>query len=319
VLRFVALAAFLVAVAVVLALADVSAGVVVGVMATAWVIAAAVEWFSWREDSRQSRATHGEYAPLGRGRKREADELPTVVREPPRLPDAAEPVELTWTELAPTGAEWPFEAAPPGTRSAAPEPTPAEEPDEQALEGAIVAEPLRAAAVEVESGPAAPAEPPAAPAEEEAAALTIVARIQAATRRPGPREAATAEPAPSGEPPPAPAAAESAPGTEDDRAIDVGGPAAARAGAEALAPEPLEAQDAELGPAEEAGPQAWNIWELERRAREAGRAHPDRAGEWSALFVHLREYADADGTLPEAFDALVRESFADLLGLSRRG
>ncbi len=56
----------------------------------------------------------------------------------------------------------------------------------------------------------------------------------------------------------------------------------------------------------------WNLWDLERRAREqAGDAARDE--EWSALFVHLREYANADGVLPKEFDDLVRESFAELI------
>lgn len=56
----------------------------------------------------------------------------------------------------------------------------------------------------------------------------------------------------------------------------------------------------------------WNIWDLERRAREqAGNAPRDE--EWSALFTHLRPYANADGTLPKEFDDLVRESFGQLI------
>jgi len=56
----------------------------------------------------------------------------------------------------------------------------------------------------------------------------------------------------------------------------------------------------------------WNIWDLERRAREQAR-DAARDEEWSALFVHLREFANADGILPKEFDDLVRESFAVLI------
>jgi hypothetical protein len=59
-------------------------------------------------------------------------------------------------------------------------------------------------------------------------------------------------------------------------------------------------------------PQEWNLWELERRAREqSGDAARDE--EWTALFVHLRQYASAEGVLPKEFDDLVRESFAELI------
>jgi hypothetical protein len=56
----------------------------------------------------------------------------------------------------------------------------------------------------------------------------------------------------------------------------------------------------------------WNLWELERRARqEAGDAERDE--EWTALFLHLRQFADTRGVLPKEFDDLVRESFAELI------
>jgi hypothetical protein len=56
----------------------------------------------------------------------------------------------------------------------------------------------------------------------------------------------------------------------------------------------------------------WNLWDLERRAREqAGNAPWDE--EWSALFTQLRVFANADGVLPKEFDGLVRESFGKLI------
>jgi hypothetical protein len=60
-------------------------------------------------------------------------------------------------------------------------------------------------------------------------------------------------------------------------------------------------------------PRSWNLWDLERIAREAGREHPERRDEWSYLFLNLRQFAHADGSLPAEFDGLVRESFAGLL------
>jgi hypothetical protein len=55
-------------------------------------------------------------------------------------------------------------------------------------------------------------------------------------------------------------------------------------------------------------PVHWNVWSLERVARD----HPE-AEELEFLVLSLRQFADAAGQLPTDFDALVRESFGDLL------
>jgi outer membrane biosynthesis protein TonB len=60
-------------------------------------------------------------------------------------------------------------------------------------------------------------------------------------------------------------------------------------------------------------PRQWNLWDLERIAREEAVDHPERRDEWSFLFFHLRQFAHADGSLPAEFDPLVRESFGGLL------
>jgi hypothetical protein len=60
-------------------------------------------------------------------------------------------------------------------------------------------------------------------------------------------------------------------------------------------------------------PREWNLWDLERIAREEAAEHPERRDEWSYLFLHLRQFASADGSLPAEFDGLVRESFGGLL------
>jgi outer membrane biosynthesis protein TonB len=60
-------------------------------------------------------------------------------------------------------------------------------------------------------------------------------------------------------------------------------------------------------------PRQWNLWDLERLAREEAVDHPERRDEWSYLFLHLRQFAHADGSLPAEFDPLVRESFSGLL------
>jgi outer membrane biosynthesis protein TonB len=62
-----------------------------------------------------------------------------------------------------------------------------------------------------------------------------------------------------------------------------------------------------------AQPRRWNLWDLERRARDEAQADPLRYEEWSYLFVHLRQFATPDGSLPTEFDGLVRESFGELL------
>lgn len=70
-------------------------------------------------------------------------------------------------------------------------------------------------------------------------------------------------------------------------------------------PQP-EPEPAAQGPARE-----WNLWELQRAVRDA--PDDERHEEWTALLIHLREFANADGDLPIEFDALVRESFADVV------
>ena len=73
-------------------------------------------------------------------------------------------------------------------------------------------------------------------------------------------------------------------------------------------PPPPPAERPALSPA----PREWNLWDLERQARvHAGESARDE--EWTALFVHLRQFASTDGLLPKEFDGLVRESFAELI------
>jgi hypothetical protein len=60
-------------------------------------------------------------------------------------------------------------------------------------------------------------------------------------------------------------------------------------------------------------PREWNLWELERAARDHGGDDVAQNEERSYLLIYLREFAGPDGTLPADFDALVRESFGDVL------
>ncbi len=57
-------------------------------------------------------------------------------------------------------------------------------------------------------------------------------------------------------------------------------------------------------------PREWNIWSLERLAREQA-SDNDELG---FIVTYLRDYASPEGLLPLNFDSLVRESFGDLLG-----
>ena len=61
-------------------------------------------------------------------------------------------------------------------------------------------------------------------------------------------------------------------------------------------------------------PRQWNVWELERLAREDTGSDAVQDEERTYLLMYLREYADAGGSLPVDFDGLVRDSFGDLVG-----
>jgi hypothetical protein len=62
-----------------------------------------------------------------------------------------------------------------------------------------------------------------------------------------------------------------------------------------------------------AQPQEWNLWELERLVSDSAGADPVRAEELGYMLHYLREFASADGLLSVDFDALVRESFGELV------
>jgi hypothetical protein len=60
-------------------------------------------------------------------------------------------------------------------------------------------------------------------------------------------------------------------------------------------------------------PREWNLWELERVARDNATDDLARNEERAYLLMYLREFAGPDGTLPADFDGLVRDTFGDLL------
>jgi hypothetical protein len=51
----------------------------------------------------------------------------------------------------------------------------------------------------------------------------------------------------------------------------------------------------------------WNLWELERLAKDLD--SDARAEERRLLLLHLRDVADTSGHLPPEFDPLVRDAF----------
>jgi hypothetical protein len=61
------------------------------------------------------------------------------------------------------------------------------------------------------------------------------------------------------------------------------------------------------------GPREWNVWDLERIAREQAGDDVARNEERAYLLMYLREFANADGILPADFDGVVRETFGDVL------
>ncbi|MDX6407908.1 MAG: hypothetical protein QOE13_979 [Gaiellaceae bacterium] len=83
-------------------------------------------------------------------------------------------------------------------------------------------------------------------------------------------------------------------------------------------PEPEKAKEQEPArvvafiPAND-GPREWNIWELERAARDHATDDVARNEERSYLLMYLREFAGPDGVLPTDFDGLVRDAFGDML------
>lgn len=62
------------------------------------------------------------------------------------------------------------------------------------------------------------------------------------------------------------------------------------------------------------GPRQWNVWDLERAAREHAGGDPVADEERTFLLLYLRDFAGPDGLLSVDFDELVRESFGGLVG-----
>ena len=65
------------------------------------------------------------------------------------------------------------------------------------------------------------------------------------------------------------------------------------------------------------GPRSWNLWDLERIAREREGSDPVRNEERAVLLMQLRQFASADGMLPPGFDGLIHEAFGEFVGQAR--
>jgi hypothetical protein len=277
-------------------------------MAVALAIAWLVEWVSWREAQARVSAPRLEHQVVGRDEALrapdpaseppslverppdpiavEADPEPVPVPVPPQEPEAPEPV-----------ASKPVEAAPePQTDERRSEPKPDEAPAPEASESpaprtrrswrGVRARRVDSAEATTHGDLPAPAEPGSVETPE-----------------PAPSTASELEPSAEVESRPEP---KPRPGYAHPRAV----------------PEPPSDEPAPVLPRAPAnvvrmprsqGPREWNVWELESLAREQARLEPERGEEWSYLFVHLRQFADAEGKLPSEFDPLVRESFGELL------
>jgi hypothetical protein len=286
IIRLAALLAFIGLVAVGLWLLDVAWWVVPPVMALALLIAWTIEWLAWR-GTLTTAVVRETTAPAP------APPLPVV--EEALLPAEAivpvtgEPVSAA-APARPAEPEPPTEvqAPPPEPEPVPPAPTPEPEPKpEPEPEPAPPPEP----APDPEPDPE-PTPPPVAATPPESEPEPAPAPVEPAGPSPAPERRLRRprrmrlRPVPSPQPPPAPEPAAQA--------------------------EPSQRPVVPF-PSRPAVPRSWNLWDLESIAREDARSNPERRDEWAYLFLHLRQFASADGSLPTEFDGLVRESFGGLL------
>jgi hypothetical protein len=276
-----ALAAFIVLAAFLSVLADLEWPAVVGVTALAWAIAAMVEWLAWQPGM----------AWPGQRRYRAIPTPPGT--EPPVQPSAPpEPRTVVYAE--------PFAEEPTPEPVHEPEPSPP-------VEELVVEEPAAPPEPEpVGAGLVPPADPePPTPAvdrepRERRSWLPPMRRRPSGTDSERPPEE------------PEPETVEE-PQQPQLRAVEAPSPAPEPAAPAPAPPDSEEASVVRMSSRRAPEPQQWNLWDLESIARQEARSHPARRDEWSYLFVHLRQFADAQGTLPSEFDALVRESFGEML------
>jgi hypothetical protein len=120
---------------------------------------------------------------------------------------------------------------------------------------------------------------------------------------PEPEPTAEREPEPQPEP---------APSSEPPRIVAVPPPPPEPEQEREPQPEPGAARVVAFLPAND-GPREWNLWELERAARDHATDDVVRNEERAYLLMYLREFAGPDGVLPMDFDGLVRDAFGDVL------
>ena len=253
--RLLALAGFLLTVALALWLAEVRPLLVVVVMAAALLVVWTVEWLSWRQDVVRLAAQGAEAAEI-------------VMRLVPPAPGAPTP--------EPAGAE--IDTTPASTSVASVEDAAAEEVAPEPPPREAPSEPLETPLAESPSEPEETAEPH----------VPVATPLEPEPERPPLR--------PVPPPPPVP--------RPPERKVTSRAPARPAASSTGVV---------DLRTRVTAQPRRWNLWDLERRARDEAQHDPIRYEEWSFLFVHLRQFATPDGSLPTEFDALVRESFGELL------
>jgi hypothetical protein len=135
-------------------------------------------------------------------------------------------------------------------------------------------------------------------AEEPTFVAPVRVRVQPAVEsRPEPEAEREREPEPARSPDPSRIAAVPSPPPEPEPERE---------------PEPVPARVVAFIPSNE-GPREWNLWELERAARDHATDDVVRNEERSYLLMYLREFAGPDGILPMDFDGLVRDAFGDVL------
>jgi len=157
----------------------------------------------------------------------------------------------------------------------------------------------------VPAASAVAAEEPATDADH----VRVIRREPEPERAPEPVAVATPEPEPEPEPepvvaPPVPAAVPAPPP-----------PPLTAAGPEPEpAPEPAREPVPSTVVTRIGGPRQWNVWDLERAAREHAGGDPVADEERTFLLLYLRDFAGPDGLLSVDFDELVRQSFGGLVG-----
>ena len=104
-----------------------------------------------------------------------------------------------------------------------------------------------------------------------------------------------------------------APEPEPPRLVSVPEPEPVRVPAVEAEPEPAPVSAAAV--IRIGGPRQWNVWDLERVAREHAGGDPVADEERTFLLMYLRDFAGADGLLPADFDDLVRQSFGGLVAI----